>query len=147
MADTQLSSSLISLQSQVHRTREAALERSALQAKVQFTSGEKKDAVGDVTAVLVIHGMGQQLPFETLDGYPLAWLGAAAGDRRACAVWRATSGARGDAVAGVRWRAAERSHLRGLLGAIHRGRRHATRRNSIYDQRGCQRPQEHARPV
>jgi hypothetical protein len=55
VTDTPISSSdLISLRSQVHRRRDAALESSALQSTVQFTSGEQKEAVGDVTAVLVI---------------------------------------------------------------------------------------------
>jgi hypothetical protein len=60
-------SDLSSLQSRVHRKRDAALESAALQATVQFAPTAKQEAAGEVTAILVIHGMGQQLPFETLD--------------------------------------------------------------------------------
>jgi len=60
-------SDLISLRSRVHRPRDAALESDALHATVQFAPDEQRAAVGAVTAVLVVHGMGQQLPYETLD--------------------------------------------------------------------------------
>lgn len=55
----------------VHRPRDAANERAALDAQVQFTEEPRPVvrplAAPPVTAVLVVHGMGQQLRFETLD--------------------------------------------------------------------------------
>src|SRR5437763_12168296 len=57
----------------VHRQRDEANEREALLARVKFTDKPIPEAPAfalappRATAVLVVHGMGQQLPFETLD--------------------------------------------------------------------------------
>jgi hypothetical protein len=42
-------------------------EQAALAAQITFGTGPIAPAAGNARAVIVIHGMGQQLPFETLD--------------------------------------------------------------------------------
>jgi hypothetical protein len=69
--ERKLDPALLSTSDLVHGPREAANERAALQAHVEFAkeprAPERALAPPPVTAVLVVHGMGQQLPFETLD--------------------------------------------------------------------------------
>ena len=70
--NTPLESEFAELSRVVHRPREQANERAALRVQVQFVpehlvEKERAPVRRPATAVLVVHGMGQQLPFETLD--------------------------------------------------------------------------------
>lgn len=69
--ERKLDPELLAVRRVVHRQRDAANERAALQCQVEFTEKPPAQVLGlappPITAVLVVHGMGQQLPFETLD--------------------------------------------------------------------------------